>query len=164
MRNGRYWWRIPFSRVQTLPWEADITNGHQRVVVIIKQLCGIIEGTIRVGDRREDPESLIVGCPNWLPVQIQWKITELVVITMSRKCQLLMGYCNKGLEHSNTNRIERFLIGAISSSLKEPFTNICYRFQLLAEGKRELYRYWGNESTHASIMWTGNGVVVCTNW
>ena len=26
MRNGRYWWRIPFSRVQALPWEADITQ------------------------------------------------------------------------------------------------------------------------------------------
>ena len=39
-------------------------NSHERVVAIVEQLCGVIEGTIRVGDRREDPESLIVGCPN----------------------------------------------------------------------------------------------------
>ena len=65
MRNGRYWWRIPFSRVQALPWEADNTNGHERVVATVKEIGGVIEGTIRVGDRREDPESLIVGCPHW---------------------------------------------------------------------------------------------------
>ena len=82
---------------------------------------------------------------------------------MSRKCQLLMGYCSKGIGNSNTNRIERFVIGAISSSLKVPFSNICYRLQLLAEETRELYRYRGDESTHASIMRKGNGVVVCTN-
>ena len=64
MRNGRYWWRIPFSRVQALPWEVDITNGHQRGVAIVKEIGGVIEGRIRVGDRREDPESLIVGCPH----------------------------------------------------------------------------------------------------
>ena len=98
-----------------------------------------------------------------IPVQIQWNTTESVVITMSRKCQLLMGYCSKGIGNSNTNRIERFLIGATSSSLKVPFSNICYRLQLLAEGKRELYRYRGDESAHASIMWKGNRVVVCTN-
>ena len=82
---------------------------------------------------------------------------------MSRKCQLLMGYCSKGLGNSNTNRIERFQIEATSSSLKLPFSNICYRLQLLAEETRELYRYRGDESTHASIMRKGNGVVVCTN-
>ena len=98
-----------------------------------------------------------------IPVQIQWNTIESVVITMSRKCQLLMGYCNKGLGHSNTDRIERFVIEATSSSLKVLFANICYRLQLLAEETRELYRYRGDESTHASIMWKGNGVVVCTN-
>ena len=98
-----------------------------------------------------------------IPVQIQWNTTESVVITMSRKCQLVMGYCSKGLEHSNTNRIERFVIGATSSSLKVPFSNIRYRLQLLAEETRELYRYRGDESMYASIMWKGNGVVVCTN-
>ena len=82
---------------------------------------------------------------------------------MSRKCQLLMGYCSKGPGCSNTNRIERFQIEATSSSLKVPFSSMCYRLQLLAEGKRELYRYRGDESTHASSMWKGNGVVVCTN-
>ena len=71
---------------------------------------------------------------------------------MSRKCQLLMGYCSKGLGNSNTNRIERFVIGATSSSLKVPFSNICYRLQLLAEETRALYRYRGDESTHASSM------------
>ena len=39
-------------------------NGHERVVVIIKEIGGVIEGRIRVEDRREDPESLIVGCPH----------------------------------------------------------------------------------------------------
>ena len=63
-----------------------------------------------------------------------------------------MGYCSKGIGRSNTDRIERFVIGAISSSLKVPFSNICYRLQLLAEGKRELYRYRGDKSVHASIM------------
>ena len=82
---------------------------------------------------------------------------------MSRKCQLLMGYCSKGLRNSNIDRIERFLIGSTSSSLKVPFSNICYRLQLLAEETRELYRYRGDESTHASIMRKGNRVVVCTN-
>ena len=98
-----------------------------------------------------------------IPVHSQWNITESVVITMSRKCQLLMGYCSKGPGHSNTDRIERFQIEATSSSLKVPFSSIRYRLQLLAEGKRELYRYRGDESAHASSMWTGNGVVVCTN-
>ena len=63
-----------------------------------------------------------------------------------------MGYCSKGIGRSNTDRIERFLIEAISSSLKVPFSSICYRLQLLAEGKRELYRYRGDESVHASSM------------
>ena len=63
-----------------------------------------------------------------------------------------MGYCSKGLGNSNTDRIERFVIGAISSSLKVPFSNIRYRLQLLVEGKRELYRYRGDESAHASSM------------
>ena len=63
-----------------------------------------------------------------------------------------MGYCNKGLGRSNTDRIERFVIGAISSSLKVPFTNICYRLQLLAEGIHALNRNRGDESTHASSM------------
>ena len=71
---------------------------------------------------------------------------------MSRKCQLLMGYCSKGIGRSNTNRIERFQIEATSSSLKVPFSNICYRLQLLAEETRALYRYRGDESTHASSM------------
>ena len=63
-----------------------------------------------------------------------------------------MEQCSKALGNSNTDRIERFVIEAISSSLKVPFSNICYRLQLLAEGKRELYRYRGDESTHASSM------------
>ena len=63
-----------------------------------------------------------------------------------------MGYCNKGIGNSNTDRIERFVIEAISSSLKVPFSNICYCLQLLAEGKRDLYRYRGDESAHASSM------------
>ena len=82
---------------------------------------------------------------------------------MSRKCQLLMEQCSKWPGNSNTDRIEWFVIEAISSSLKVPFSNIRYRLQLLVEGKRELYRYRGDESTHASSMRTGNGVVVCTN-
>ena len=71
---------------------------------------------------------------------------------MSRKCQLLMGYCSKGLWRSNTDRIERFQIEATSSSLKVPFSNIRYRLQLLAEGIYALNRYRGDESTHASSM------------
>ena len=39
-------------------------NSHERVVATVKEIGGVIEGTIRVGDRREDPESLIVGCPH----------------------------------------------------------------------------------------------------
>ena len=74
-----------------------------------------------------------------------------------------MGYCSKGLEHSNTDRIERFVIEAISSSLKVPFSNICYRLQLLAEGIHALNRNRGDESAHASSMRKGNRVVVCTN-
>ena len=81
---------------------------------------------------------------------------------MSRKCQLVMEYCSKGLGNSNTDRIERFQIEATSSSLKVPFTNICYRLQLLAEETWELYRYRGDKSTHASSMRKGNRVVVCT--
>ena len=73
MRNGRYWWRIPFSRVQALPWEVDITNGHERVVAIVKEIGGVIEGRIRVGDRREDRQLLIVGCPHWF----QFKSNEI---------------------------------------------------------------------------------------
>ena len=39
-------------------------NGHQWVVVIVKEIDGIIEDRIRVGDRREDSQSLIVCFPN----------------------------------------------------------------------------------------------------
>ena len=39
-------------------------NGHQRVVAIVKEIGGVIEGRIRVGDRREDRQLLIVGCPH----------------------------------------------------------------------------------------------------
>ena len=78
---------------------------------------------------------------------------------MSRKCQLLMGYCSKGIGRSNTNRIERFQIEATSSSLKVPFSNIRYRLQLLEEGIYVLNRCRGDESAHASIMrqgeWSG---------
>ena len=63
-----------------------------------------------------------------------------------------MEQCSKGPGCSNTNRIERFQIEATSSSLKVPFSNIRYRLQLLAEETRELYRYRGDESAHASIM------------
>ena len=63
-----------------------------------------------------------------------------------------MEQCSKALGNSNTDRIERFLIGAISSSLKVPFSNICYRLQLLAEGIYALNRCRGDESTHASSM------------
>ena len=71
---------------------------------------------------------------------------------MSRKCQLVMEQCSKGLGNSNTDRIERFQIEATSSSLKVPFSNICYRLQLLAEGIHALNRNRGDESTHASSM------------
>ena len=39
-------------------------NGHERVVVIVKEIGGVIEGRIRVGDRREDSQSLIADCPH----------------------------------------------------------------------------------------------------
>ena len=39
-------------------------NGHQRVVAIVKEIGGVIEGRIRVGDRREDSQSLIADCPH----------------------------------------------------------------------------------------------------
>ena len=73
MRNGRYWWRVPFSRVQALPWEADITNGHERGVAIVKEIGGVIEGRIRVGNRREDRQLLIADCPHWF----QFKSNEI---------------------------------------------------------------------------------------
>ena len=151
-RNDRYWW-VPFSRVQALPWEDDIIQWSWAG----SSNCQTTVWSHRRKNTDQEKKRGSTATHSWLPtlipVQIQWKITESVAITMSRKCQLLMGYCNKGLEHSNTNRIERFVIGAISSSLKVPFSSICYRLQLLAEGKRELYRYRGDESTHASSMW-----------
>ena len=39
-------------------------NGQERVVVIVKEIGGVIEGTIRVGDRREDRQLLIADCPH----------------------------------------------------------------------------------------------------
>ena len=39
-------------------------NGHERVVAIVKEIGGVIEGRIRVGDRREDRQLLIVGFPH----------------------------------------------------------------------------------------------------
>ena len=39
-------------------------NGQERVVAIVEQLCGVIEGRIRVGDRREDRQLLIADCPH----------------------------------------------------------------------------------------------------
>ena len=39
-------------------------NGHERVVVIVKEIDGIREGRIRVGDRREDRQLLIADCPH----------------------------------------------------------------------------------------------------
>ena len=39
-------------------------NGQERVVATVKEIGGVIEGTIRVGDRREDRQLLIVGCPH----------------------------------------------------------------------------------------------------
>ena len=39
-------------------------NGHERVVAIVKEIGGVIEDRIRVGDRREDSQSLIVCFPN----------------------------------------------------------------------------------------------------
>ena len=72
MRNGRYWWRIPFSRVHC--HERLIThNGHQRGVAIVKEIDGIREGRIRVGDRREDRQLLIADCPHWF----QFKSNEI---------------------------------------------------------------------------------------
>ena len=39
-------------------------NGHQWGVAIVKEIGGVIEGTIRVGDRREDRQLLIADCPH----------------------------------------------------------------------------------------------------
>ena len=39
-------------------------NGHERVVATVKEIDGIIEDKIRVEDRREDRQLLIVGCPH----------------------------------------------------------------------------------------------------
>ena len=39
-------------------------NGHERVVAIVKEIGGVIEDRIRVGDRREDSQLLIVCCPH----------------------------------------------------------------------------------------------------
>ena len=39
-------------------------NGHERVVATVKEIGGVIEDRIRVGDRREDRQLLIVGCPH----------------------------------------------------------------------------------------------------
>ena len=39
-------------------------NGQERVVVIVKEIGGVIEGRIRVGDRREDRQLLIADCPH----------------------------------------------------------------------------------------------------
>ena len=39
-------------------------NGHEQVVVIVKEIGGVIEGRIRVGDRREDRQLLIADCPH----------------------------------------------------------------------------------------------------
>ena len=39
-------------------------NGQEQVVAIVKEIDGIREGTIRVGDRREDSQSLIADCPH----------------------------------------------------------------------------------------------------
>ena len=99
-----------------------------------------------------------------IPVQIQWNTIESVVITMSRKCQLLMGYCSKGLEHSNTDRIERFLIA------KRHHPRWKYHFPIYVI----VYSYWqkGNGNcidteemrVHTRVACDkGNGVVVCTN-
>ena len=39
-------------------------NGQERVVAIVKEIGGVIEGRIRVGDRREDRQLLIADCPH----------------------------------------------------------------------------------------------------
>ena len=39
-------------------------NGHERVVAIVKEIGGVIEDRIRVGDRREDRQLLIADCPH----------------------------------------------------------------------------------------------------
>ena len=39
-------------------------NGHERVVATVKEIGGVIEGRIRVGDRREDSQLLIVCFPH----------------------------------------------------------------------------------------------------
>ena len=83
---------------------------------------------------------------------------------MSRKCQLLMGYCSKGIGNSNTNRIERFLIA------KRHHPRWKYLFPIYAI----VYSFW--QKRHGNCIDTeemrvhtrvacdkGNGVVVCTN-
>ena len=82
---------------------------------------------------------------------------------MSRKCQLLMGCCSMGIGNSNTNRIERFVIGATSSSLKVPLpiNVIVYSYWQKRHGNcidTEEMRVHTRVSCHK-----GNGVVVCTN-
>jgi len=39
-------------------------NGHERVVAIVKEIGGVIEDRIRVGNRREDRQLLIADCPH----------------------------------------------------------------------------------------------------
>ena len=39
-------------------------NGHERVVAIVKEIGGVIEGRIGVEDRREDRQLLIADCPH----------------------------------------------------------------------------------------------------
>ena len=39
-------------------------NGHQRVVATVKEIGGVIEDRMRVGDRREDRQLLIADCPH----------------------------------------------------------------------------------------------------
>ena len=39
-------------------------NGHERVVATVKEIGGVIEDRIRVGDRREDRQLLIADCPH----------------------------------------------------------------------------------------------------
>ena len=57
---------------------------------------------------------------------------------MSRKCQLLMGYCSKGLGNSNTDRIERFLIA------KRHHPRWKYHFPIYVI----VYSYWQKGYTH----------------